>query len=141
MRGLSFRMQQCIVSMVGALFIIPSSLFFGGMFSFAFGTQQSLGGWLFGLTAFWCQILGIVASFFKPRLGAVWMLLNLALSILVSAATEVHWLHHAGALHAGVDEWLRACPVYLKATWFFWAGPLVVSVLLLRPMPASERST
>lgn len=141
MRGLSFRMQQCFVSMVGALFIIPSSLFFGGMFSFDFGTHQSLGGWLFGLTAFWCQILGVVASFFKPRLAAVWMLLNLALSVLVSAATEAHWLHRAGTLNWSLAEWVRACPAYLKTTWFFWAAPLVVAILLLRPMPASERDT
>jgi hypothetical protein len=124
-------MQQCIISMVGALFIIPTSLFFGGMFSFAFGTQQSLGGWLFGLTAFWCQILGIVASFFKPRLAAVWMLLNIAVSILVSA----------GTMHLSMTAWLRACPGYLKATSFFWAGPLVVALLLLRPRPADKEQT
>lgn len=135
MSGLSFRAQQWIVSAVGALFIIPTSLFFGGMFSFAFGTQQSLGAWLFGLTAFWFQILGILASFFKPRLAAAWMLLSLGLSLFICAATEWRWEHHAGRPVSGLSEWLRDGPGYLKTTWFFWIAPLFVALLLLRPAP------
>lgn len=129
----SFRMQQLIVSIVGAIFIIPSSLFFGGMLSFSFGAQQSVGAWLFGLTAFWCQILGILASFFKPRLAAAWMLLNLALALLVSVATELRWERHMGILHLSMSDWLQGCPSYLKATRFFCAAPLVIALLLLRP--------
>lgn len=139
MTGPSFRMQQFLISIAGAIFIVPTSLFFGGMLSFAFGTQQSLGAWLFSLTAFWCQILGVLASFFKPRLAAVWMLLNLVLAVLVSLATELRWQHRAGILHLGWGEFFRSCPDYLKSTWFFWAAPLLVALLLLRPQPAEGR--
>lgn len=38
-----------------------------------------------------------------------------------------------------LGQFLRGCPDYLKATWFFWAAPLLVALLLLRPQPAKER--
>lgn len=133
-----FRMQQMAVSAIGALLLLPTDLFMGGMFSFAFAARESLWAWLFDLTAFWCQILGILASFFKPRLAGLWMLLNIAVSIAIAAGFALRNASGTAEAHANGLQWFAAVPVFLKTAGWFWAAPLALALLLLRPAPRGE---
>lgn len=137
MAGLSLRAQQLVVSLIGALLIIPLDLFFGGMFSFSYGAQ-SVWAWLFDLTAFWFQILGILVSFFKPRVAAAWMLLNIGLSIFIGLLVEVRLAHREGLIHPTISEWLRSTPGYVKTAGLFWLAPVVMALLLLRSTSSGE---
>ena len=91
-----------LLSAIGALLFLPMYFFLGGVFSFWFAARDSMWAWGFNLTAFWCQIFGITASFFKPRTGAVWMLLNIALSVLMAIGCAAESIHDFGwnAIHA-----------------------------------------
>ena len=97
MAGLPFRVKQLIVSTIGALLLLPLDFFFGGIFAFSFGAQESLWAWIFGLTAFWFQIFGILLSFFKPRPAAIWILANIAVSCFVRFAVQVNTVYGLAA--------------------------------------------
>lgn len=135
--ALPFRAKQLIVSLVGALLFVPVDLFLGGAFAFSFGAQSSLGAWAFDLAAFWGQILGILVSFFKPRLGGVCILASVTASVAIRLSMHVEAVY--GPVHWGAALWLNAAPGLLKTAGLFWAASLVMALLLLRPAPAIER--
>jgi hypothetical protein len=137
-----FRAKQLIVSIVGALLFVPVDLFLGGQFAFNFGARSSPWAWAFDLTAFWGQLLGILISFFKPRLGGIWILASLAASVAIRLSVQLAAVH--GPARWSEAAWLHTAPGLLKTgglfwTTLLWAGPLVLALLLLHPMPAKER--
>lgn len=136
MARLPFRAQQFVISLIGALLLIPMDLHLGGRFTFSFNAH-SASAWLFGLTAFWCQILAILISFFKPRLGGAWILVNIALSIAIQVWVAIRLGAGAGSLPVGA--WGAIGPAYAKAVFLFWITPLILALLLLRPTPRKER--
>ena len=138
-----FRAKQLIVSIVGALLFVPVDLFLGGRFAFSFGARSSPWAWAFDLTAFWGQLLGILISFFKPRLGGVWILASLAASVAIRLSVQLAAIHGPALWSAAT--WVHTARGLLKTGGLFWAalhwaGPLVLALLLLRPMPAKEQS-
>lgn len=139
MPGLPFRAKQLIVSTIGALLLLPLDFFFGGIFAFSFGAQESLWAWIFGLTAFWFQIFGILLSFFKPRTAALWMLANIAASAFVQLAAQGHTIYGLAAPRLNAARWLPIAPSPVELAIFFWATPLLFALLLLRGGPQEER--
>lgn len=139
--SLSFRARQTLVSIIGAIIIIPLSLHFGGSISFSFGVRESLWAWLFALTAFWLQIFAILTSFFKPRLAAAWMLLNIALSIAIGLVAHVRSGYHPDLAHFSLAQWFGSAPAYLKTAGLFWTAPLLLALFLLRTEPAANHHT
>ncbi len=127
-----FRVVQIVISTVGTIFIIPWGTFLGVMFTFSFKADESLWAWAFDLTVFWSQILGILASFIKPRLAAIWMLLNIVISVLMAIGVEVKLGFVPDARHLSATEWFKISPVLLKQAGLFWGIPLVFALLLLR---------
>ncbi len=139
MAGLPFRVKQLIVSTIGALLLLPLDFFFGGIFAFSFGAQESLWAWIFGLTAFWFQIFGILLSFFKPRPAAIWILANIAVSCFVRFAVQVNTVYGLAAMRLNSSQWLPYVPSVLKLAIVFWAAPLLLALLLLRGASREER--
>jgi hypothetical protein len=135
-----FRLGQLVVSTVGTILIIPWNTFLGVMFTFSFRADESLWAWAFDVTAFWSQIIGILASFFKPRLAAVWMLLNIVISVLMAIGFEVKMSFAPDARQLSPMEWVRDCPVFLKEAGAFWGIPLVFALLLPRRGPSQNGS-
>jgi hypothetical protein len=127
-----------MVSTVGTILIIPWGTFLGAMFTFSFRADESLWAWAFDLTAFWSQILGILASFIKPRLAAIWMLLNIGLSVLMAIGFEVKQGFAPDAQHLSGMEWIKLSPVILKQAGLFWGIPLIFALLLLRRNPSQN---
>ncbi len=136
--ALPFRGKQLIVSLVGALLFVPRDLFLGEAFAFSFGVHSSLWAWAFDLAAFWGQLLGILISFFKPRLGGVCILASIGASIAIRLSIEVAVVY--GPARWSAAMWLHTAPGLLKTAGLFWAAPLVLALLLLRPVPAVERA-
>jgi len=137
--GLPFRTKQLIVSTIGALLLLPLDFFFGGIFAFSFGAQESLWAWIFGLTAFWFQIFGILLSFFKPRTAALWILANITASAFVQLAPQGHAIHWLAVPQLNTAHWLPIAPSPIELALFFWAPPLLFALLLLRGGPQEER--
>jgi hypothetical protein len=127
-----FRAVQLVISTVGTVLIIPWGTFLGVMFTFSFRADESLWAWAFDLTAFWSQVLGILASFFKPRLAALWMLLNIVISVLMAIGFEIKQGFAPDTRHLSGIEWLKLSPVILKQAGMFWGLPLIFALLLLR---------
>lgn len=140
MADLSFKARQTLISIIGAIIIIPLSLHFGGAISFSFGVRESLWAWLFALTAFWLQIFATLTSFFKPRLAAAWMLLNIALSIAIGLAAYGRAAYDTGLTRFTVAQWFGSTPGYLKAAGLFWTAPLLLALFLLLPEPAANQA-
>jgi hypothetical protein len=136
--ALPFRAKQLIVSLVGAILFVPRDLFFGEVFAFRFGAQSSPWAWAFDLTAFWAQLLGILISFFKPRLGGVCILVSIIASIVIRTSVQIAAIY--GPARWSAATWLHAAPGLLKTVGLFWAGPHVLALLLLRPAPAMDRT-
>jgi hypothetical protein len=135
--ALPFRAKQLIVSLVGAVLFVPRDLFFGEAFAFSFGAQSSPWAWAFDLTAFWGQLLGILISFFKPRLGGACILATIIASIAIRLSVQVAVIY--GPARWSAAMWLNAAPGLLKTAALFWGGPLVLALLLLRRARAVER--
>lgn len=127
-----FRAVQLVISTVGTVLIVPWGTFLGVMFTFSFRADESLWAWAFDLTAFWSQVLGILASFFKPRLAALWMLLNIVISVLMAIGFEIKQGFAPDARHLSGIEWLKLSPVILKQAGMFWGLPLIFALILLR---------
>jgi hypothetical protein len=115
-----------VVSTVGALLIVPWGLFFGVMFTFAFGANESAWAWGFDIVSFWFQIPAVIVSFFRPRIAAWWMLANVLASVLMGMWFEIH-----DASHLVVSEWISTLLPLLKTCIWFWGLPTLFAVLLL----------
>jgi hypothetical protein len=126
------RQQQLLISAIGAAIILPSDLFLGVMFAFSFRAGESAWAWGFDLIAFWSQIIGIIASFFKPRLAAGWMLACIGISVLIGIGFEVKSSYAPDARHVKAAEWLGTLPAIMKTAGFFWGVPLICALLLIR---------
>ncbi len=133
MAAVSYRGRQLLVSLIGALILLPLDFFMGGLFSFSFGAQNSLWAWAFGLTAFWGQIICILTSFFRPRVAAVWMLLNVAASSSILLGCEMARNSGHGLASLSKYSWLEYAPGLAQAAAFFWIAPMIFALLLLRP--------
>ena len=137
----SFRYQQLIVSVIGLIIILPLDTFLGAMFVFSLSARDSLWVVAFDLIAFWSQIPGIIVSFFKPRLGAGWMLVNIGISVVIGIISEVNSAYAPDALHLTISGWIKDVPVMLKEATFFWGIPMIFALLLLRKEPSARRES
>lgn len=133
--ALPFRIQQWIVSTIGAFLFLPVYFFLGGLFSFSFAASDSMWAWGFNLTAFWCQIFGILASFFKPRVAAAWMLVHIALSVVMLLGCATETATRTGTAAFVAVQWMKTAPGVLRLAFVFWAAPLALAFLLLRTEP------
>lgn len=137
--ALPFRGKQLIVSAIGALLFVPMDMFFGEMFAFRFAAQTSPWAWAFALATFWGQLLGILISFFKPRLGGACILASIAASLAIRLSVQVAAIY--GPAHWSAPMWLHAAPELLRKAGLFWAAPLVLALLLLRSEPPEEQAS
>jgi hypothetical protein len=133
-----FRQQQLLISAIGAALILPSDLFLGVMFTFSFRAGESAWAWGFDLIAFWSQIVGIVVSFFKPRLAAGWMLACIGISVLIAVGFEIKSGYAPDARHLSAAEWMGFLPAILKNSGFFWGLPLIFALLLISRDPSTQ---
>jgi len=46
--------------------------------------------WTFVIVTFWFQVLAILLSFALPRISAIWLLVNIAISALIGIGFQVH---------------------------------------------------
>ena len=132
MAALPYRVQQCLVSLLGALLFLPLYLFWGGVFSFSYSIYDSAWAWAFGLTACWCQILAILFSFMRPRIAALWMIGNTVMSILLAGGHLNALAHGRVASAAPLEIWLRSGAGYVKAGCIFCVPPLLMAYFLIR---------
>lgn len=130
-KRLSRRKWQLIISIIGTILIVPWCLFLGVMFTFAFRSDESRWAWAFDLIAFWSQIPGVLFSFLKPRLSALWMLLCVGVSMLMGIGFEIKSAYAPNARHLSSAEWISDLPILLKESFYFWGLPVVVALLLL----------
>ena len=90
MAKLSPSRRQCLMaSVAGAILILPWGIFMGVMF-LSFGTDGSRWAWTFDIVTFWFQVLAILLSFALPRISAIWLLVNIAISALIGIGFQVH---------------------------------------------------
>ena len=129
---MKFRNQQLLVSAIGAALIVPLELFLGVMFTFTFTNHESAWAWAFDFIAFWCQIPGILISFFTPRLAAAWMLLCITISICIGIAFEFFVSTSGPGSHLNAFIWLEVAPSLLRTVAIFWGMPLLFALLLAR---------
>lgn len=137
--ALPFRSKQLIVSAVGALLFVPLDMFFGEAFAFLFGAQTSPWAWAFDLAAFWGPLMGILISFFKPRIGGLWILVSITASVALQLSVRAGAI--PGAARWSATAWLHAASGLPRIAELFWTAPLLLAFLLLRPVPAAERNS
>jgi hypothetical protein len=132
MLELPFRARQCLISAIGSLIFFPMYLILGGVFSFSFSIYDSIWAWGFGLTACWCQLLAMMTTFFNPRKGAYWLILNTAASLVLAAGYVAESAHGHVAGSSSLEQWLLHGNNLLKAGAIFFAPPLLFAFLLLQ---------
>lgn len=137
---MKFRHQQLLVSAIGAVLIIPLELFLGVMFTFPFTGNESAWAWIFDFISFWTQIIGIIMSFFKPRIAAAWMLLCLASSVSIGIIFELKMSYSGNTFHPSASQWLKFAPSLLRTAAIFWGIPLLFALLLARKPPSFNRA-
>jgi hypothetical protein len=139
MTAVSFRMQQCAISFIGTLLFLPVYLFWGGLFSFSFTLLDSVWAWGFGLTACWFQILAILFSFVEQRKAACWMLVNTAISFLMTVGYLAEAAHSPTKALNMIELWPYSHSSFWKTGLTFWALPLFFALLLLRRDPCVRK--
>jgi hypothetical protein len=125
---ISWRRQSWFVPAVCLLLILPWSLFFGVMFTFAFRSDESAWAWLFDGVTFWSQLLAAAFSFVRPRAAAFWMLANIACSAAIGLGFSIQSWSAAGAEHA---RWRELIQNGVQEALLFWGAPLLAAFLLL----------
>jgi len=124
--------QLILIIVIGALLIIPWGVFVGVMFTFTFRNHESIWAWIFDLLTFWCQVLGVIVSFVKPRAAAIWMLTALTASASLAITYEVRDTYASSARHIIASQWITVLPSILKAAFFLYGIPLLFALLVLR---------
>jgi len=135
MTVVSFRVQQCIISFIGAFLFLPVYLFWGGLISFSITIIDSIWAWGFGLTACWCQVLAILFSFVQPRKAAYWIMMNTGLSILLTLCYVAESARKHASPQNVIAIWPYAHAGFWKTGLIFWAMPIFFALLLLRRGP------
>jgi hypothetical protein len=132
MAKLSPSRRHCLkVSVAGAILIVPWGIFMGMMLPFSGSSDESRWFWTFDSVTFWCQVLAVLLSFALPRIGAIWMLVNIAISALIAIGFLVHSAYQPDARHMNVMEWLQTLPELLHIAGMFWMLPFIAAILLL----------
>lgn len=132
MTSLPFRTQQLLVSVTGTLLFVPLYLFWGGVFTLSFAAHDSIWAWGFGLVSCWSQILAVLVSYFKPRLAACWVLVDLAVSVVMAIGRVGEITHGHAGMMSEIEQWMQTSHGILNTTLVFWVGPALFALLLYR---------
>lgn len=116
--------QLRLVSLTGALLVIPWECFMYFGFTFSFRSQESFWAWAFVWFAFALNIPAVLASWVSPRLSAYWMLANIAMSMAIGIGFVLkRYFENPGSLSNYTVGWLDGFAGLVLASVLFWFAP------------------
>ena len=139
MTALPFRTRHFLVSFIGAVFILPVYLFWGGLFCLSYSIYDSVWAWGFGLIACWSQIMAVLASFFNPRKAAWCMIANSLIGVLLAGGFLVRSGHSDYDSPIHLEQWMSSASGLFRTIAIFWVPPLSVAFFLLRSVRPVDR--
>ncbi|MGZ4867938.1 MAG: hypothetical protein ACXV7C_11980 [Candidatus Angelobacter sp.] len=124
--------QTKTVSLMGSFVVIPWDLFMTFGFTFSFRAHESFWAWAFVWLAFLLNVPAVIISFFFPRLGTYWVLVNTALSMALGIGYEMN--SYIGSRHAAEPPAMGfggALATMFTTAVFLWGPPLVFAAGML----------
>lgn len=113
-----------LVSLAGALMVIPWECFMYFGFTFSFRGQESFWAWAFVWFAFALNIPAVLVSWVSPRLSAYWILVNITVSMAIGIVfVGKRYFENPGSLSNYTVGWLDGFAGLVLASVLFWFAP------------------
>jgi hypothetical protein len=138
--------QTRLVSLMGALLVIPWECFCIFGFTFTFRSHEPFWTWAFVWFAFVLNIPAVLVSFIKPRLAAYWILANMAISMAIGIGFEwKSYLENPGSSKNLISSLLDEFAGLTGTIVFFWFAPAafafaMLTILLFAKLEAKQRA-